>query len=222
MPCGTRTIARTVSINSAILNRTFIIFIALAFASCGRSYEIRDETHIWQPYREGDILVFESSSGITDSIFIQKIETYTNPNDPLAIFPTKFQTMFVVGEMTLRKPFVSTIGKLVTKEHVTLIEIRSGKENDRLHLTIRRPRDTTHFPTTVLQIPELNLMEASSIERNKFTIEAKEYYDNLRNSDDVNSYYWSKKLGYLGYELDNGEVCELTQFWRNGEDILEE
>jgi hypothetical protein len=209
-----------VIINSINLNRILIIFTAFTLASCGRTYEIREPTRAWQPYQEGDVLVFESTTGQTDSIFVQKIETYTNPDDHLDLFPTKFQTMFVSGEMTLRTPFVNTIGQLVTKEHITLIEISSGKKNDRLLLTIHRPRDTTDFPTTVLQVPELDSIETHSIKSEKFTIEAKEYF-NLPNSDDLKTYIWNKKLGYLGYELENGEVCTLTEFWRDGKNLLE-
>ena len=53
-------------------------------------------------------------------------------------------------------------------------------------------------------------------------IEAKEYYDNMKEfSFDLRYIYWSKELGYLKLEFKDNYVWELKGFLRNGNNILE-
>ena len=166
--------------------------------SC-RTYKISQNDLKWQPYKDGDVLVFESNKGELDTITIRSIEKYTNPDDPLAVFPNKLQSLFVIAQKSV-------------------IEMRANKGGTSIHFTIRLGINHLKYPSTVVDVKEL---ENVKMKEGRYIIEAKEYYDNMKDVPfDLRYIYWSKEYGYLGLEFKDNYIWSLKSFIRDGKEKL--
>lgn len=154
----------------------------------------------WQPYKEGDVLVFESNKGELDTIDIKSIEVYINPDDPLAVFPKKIESHFVIGQQSI-------------------LEMTANDENTDIKFTIKLGNNNLKYPGVVVNIQELKKMIPDIHKR--YVIVAKEYYDNLKDIPfDLLYIYWSKEYGYLGLEFKGNYIWTLKSFIRDGNEIL--
>jgi len=100
------------------MKSTYLIFlIVLCFIIGCKKHKLSKEDLKWQPYKEGDLLIFKSSKNKLDTIFITNIESFTNPGDHLAINPTYHQSLFVNGDVSLSEPRKQA-GRLFYKESV--------------------------------------------------------------------------------------------------------
>ncbi len=173
--------------------------MVLMLFSC-KTYKISQSDLEWQPYKKGDILIFESNKGEIDTINIKNVEVYTNPNDPLVVFPTKLQTLFVLGE------------------NAAVLEFKAGEKSTDIHFILRLGKNNLKYPCTVLDIKEFENMK---MKKGKYRIEAKEYYDNMKDVPfDLRYIYWSKEYGYLGLEFKENYIWTLKSFVRGGKEIL--
>ena len=196
-----------------------ILFNCLIIQSCSESYEISQESNNWQPYSIGDILVFESSKNEKDTIFIKAIDSYTNPSDPLDAFPDYYESLFITGNISLIKPYKSSIGKIVSKEHTNILKL-TANENDYIKFEFSK-KEAKYYGNTSFSI--------SSLEERK-PIEYGNYNDILFFENIEGDYYhrdnyiirlfWSKKFGYVRYELKDDYYWNLKEFVRNGKNIL--
>lgn len=184
-----------------------IILTALIFMlfSCN-TYKLTDADLEWQPYKVGDMLVFESSKGELDTIYIRSITINTGAEDPLAIFPDKIQTLFVLGERELLK-------------------MHSGKYGSKIAFKIRLGDNTDlRYPGTILNLEKLNLDAIKRVtynNQNCIKIKAEESRENLKNRPfDLRSIYYSKEYGYLSLEFKGNYIWKLKSFMRDGEKLF--
>ncbi len=201
-------------------NIIFIIFSVILTISCSRTYRLSKSDFEWQPYKKGDILVFKSIDNERDTIFINGIKSYLNPDDPM--MPKEYnETLFISGERSLSKPRKQA-GHLFYREYIDILEVFSGEENTYLTFVFKKKSDTLSYPTTVLSIDNLKykFKEKSKLSHNSILIEAKDYYD-LNFEYDLNFFWWSKQFGYVRYEFKNGIYWELEKFIRKGVNILD-
>lgn len=201
------------------MKRFFNFILISLLISCGTEYKIKPESFEWQPYEIGDKLVFESHSKQIDTVFVNEISDYTNPNDPLAVFPNYHTTYFVSGEISLLNPFTSSTGNKIFKDYVDLLALRSGKTTDYLTLNFAKRRDTLLYPEITLKISELKSKFENKSKYESIEIDI-ESYNNLPFSYEVKTILWSKEFGYTGYKFKNGNSWRLIKFIRNGKDIL--
>lgn len=175
-----------------------LITVLLMLFSC-RTYNISQSDLEWQPYKEGDILTFESSEGERETIEIKNVEVYKNPDDPLAVFPNKLQSVFVIAQKNV-------------------FEMNASRKGTAIHFAIRLGNKELKYPSTILGIKEL---EKIIKEDGNYVIEAKEFYDNMKDEPfDLRYIYWSKEYGYLGLEFKDKYKWILKSFVRGGKEIL--
>lgn len=182
------------------MKRVMILLgMVLMLFSC-KTYKLSKSDLEWQPYKIGDMLVFESNIGELDTIKIKNVETHINADDPLAVLPNRLQSLFVV-------------------EKRSFLEMEAGEKGSYIHFTIRLGKNKLKYPGVVLSIKEMN--ELIEDESGRYVIEAKEYYDNMKGRPfDLRYIYWSKKYGYLGLEFKDNYVWALKSFVREGKEIL--
>lgn len=192
-----------------------ILIISLMLLSC-KSYRLSKNDLEWQPYKEGDVLVFVSNKGEADTIQIKNIDIHTNANDPLAIFPTMLQSLFVSG-VYYHEPKKDIMGRMYNSSYRDILEMESNNTGSYITFTLHLGNHKLRYPRTLLTIKELgNLKE----ENCQYIIEAKEHYDNMKDYPfDLRYIYWSKVYGYLGLEFKDNYVWTLKSFMREGKEI---
>lgn len=195
-----------------------ILFLSSFLIQACKTQKLSKADKEWQPYSKGDVLVFKSSDDKRDSIFIDKVESHFNPNDPLRTSEKKYEFLFVSGEITLQKPIKTKLGHTFNRERIDILQMTSDDSRSYMKFVFSKKSDSLKYPTTVLSIDELKekIDEDSSVE-----IKAKEYYD-LPFDYDLESFLWNKKYGYTRFEFKNGTYLELEKFIRKGKNILEE
>lgn len=196
-----------------------IILTALIFMlfSCN-TYKLTDADLEWQPYKVGDMLVFESSKGELDTIKVENIEVLTGADDPLSVLPNKIQTLFVSG-LYYHKPKKDIMGRMFSTTSCSVIGMRANSSGSFIEFTIRLGENELKYPGVVQSIKEMS--ELNTDESGRYIIEAKEYYDNMKDRPfDLRYIYWSEKHGYLGLEFKNNYVWTLKSFIRGGEEMI--
>ena len=179
----------------------FCILCFSTFSLSCSTYKLTESDLEWQPYREGDLLVFKSNLGEIDTIIVRSIETYNNPDDPLAFLPNKIQSLFVNGKQNI-------------------LELDAGKKESYIHFTLKLGDKNLRCPNIIKSIKEL--AKKKSGQNEIIEIEATEYYDNLKELNfDLKNIYWSKEYGYIKLEFKNQYNWELQSFIRNGKNLIE-
>lgn len=194
-----------------------VVILTLFMINACTKYKLTKEDKKWQPYKEGDVLIFKSSKNEVDSIFISKIETSINGDDPLT--PKSFnQSLFIDADVSLKKPRIQN-KKPYYRESIGTLSMYAEKSGSYITFSLNKKNDTLDYPTLELSIDSL---------ANLFKIRSKLKYksieislgDNNDFSHDLKNYWWSKEFGYVRYEFKNGYYWELKKFLRKGKDIL--
>jgi hypothetical protein len=180
------------------MTRLFAIFsILFLITSIFKTYRISKSDLKWQPYKVGDVLVFESSEGRKETIEIKDIDKRTNPLDPLTLYPRS------------QSVFVETILKLKAWESGTYIDLK-------IHF---RESKFLYHGSTNLKIEEFEKYFEPSKEDAR--IEDFDLRTNLDREDVIlKSIYWSKKFGYLEIEYKDNYSWKLISFKRKGKEIF--
>jgi hypothetical protein len=178
--------------------------LIMSLFSC-RKYRLSDSDLVWQPYKVGDQLIFESNRGERDSITIKSIETHTNPDDPLAVFPSNKETLFVV-------------------DNAEILKLEAEKNGSYVQFRLRLGDNSLVSPWVLLDLnrTEIDRLEITDFSNKKvYKIMAKESKESLKDRPfDLRYIYWSKEYGYLGLEFKDGYIWKLKSFNRDKENIL--
>ncbi len=182
------------------MKKIIVLFSAMfVLNSCG-FYKLSKSDLSMQPYKAGDILIFESNKGELDTIEIKEVEVHTNFDDPLDLLPNMVQSLFVVAKYSV-------------------LEMRKYKTGAYIYFTIRLGDNDLKYPCMGLSIQELEKL--SEKENSKITIKAIQSCDNMKDRPfDLRYIYWSKKYGYLGLEFKDNYVWNLKSFVRDGIEIV--
>nr|WP_299484902.1 hypothetical protein [uncultured Allomuricauda sp.] len=198
--------------------KNYLIILALSsFLFACKSQKISNDDRKWQPYLKGDVLIFKSNENKKDSIFINKIESYNNPKDPLGASQKKYESLFISGEVSLKKPIKTRLGHTFNKERIDILEMVSDSNQTFIKFVFNKKSDSLKYPITVLTLDSLK----KRVNGDGFVkIDAKEYYD-LSFDYDLKSFIWNKKYGYTRFNLKNGTYWELEEFLRKDKNILD-
>ncbi|MEI6682867.1 MAG: hypothetical protein WCO44_09585 [Bacteroidota bacterium] len=175
-----------------------VVFSTLAL-SCS-SYKLSESDLGWQPYRKSDLLIFKSNNLETDSIMVRSVETLTNSDDHLAVFPNSIQSLFVNGKQNI-------------------LELQAGKKGSFIHFTLKLGNRYLKYPNVVESVKEIDQKKFDNNEI--IVIKAKEYYDNLKGQPfNLRCIHWSKVFGYVKLEFNNEYSWELQSFIRDGKNLM--
>lgn len=178
----------------------------MLFSSCG-VYRLSKSDLEWQPYKVGDVLVFESTKGEVDTVLIEAIKSYMNADDPLALFPDYDQSLFIS----------------LKKNILCLTKNRFGSYMELSFFL--KTKDRKSYPITFVTLSDEYISKLDTIVFNGypvFKIEAKTKAYTLSHIDwDLQYFYWSKQYGYMAFEFKEGYKWYLKSFVRDGVKILE-
>jgi hypothetical protein len=187
------------------LRLAIVLVLIIVLFSC-RKYRLSDDDLEWQPYRVGDLLIFESSKGELDTIEIKNVDAHYHPDDPLSILPSSHESLFVIDRSS------------------GILTLKTEKSGSYVVFDLRLGNNTLKYPVVTLDLnkKEIDQLEVTQfIAKNVYKIVAKESFSNLKDRPfDLRYIYWSKEYGYLGLEFKDGYTWKLKSFARAGENLL--
>lgn len=177
----------------------------LFFSACTVS-RLSKQDLAWQPYLVNDKIIFESSKGEIDSVKIESIEKYNNPDDPLALFPNRVQTLFVVTK------------------HGSIAEFNATKYGSEIEFQLRLGKNNLKYPSISLSLENGGIEKEEMVDfdsKRCYKITARQSYSNLQDMPfDLKYIYWSKQYGYLGLEFKDGYTWKLKSLIREGRNVF--
>ena len=199
-----------------LFTKCLSISLLVTVFSCGKTHRISDTDLAEQPYHVGDTLIFMSSTNLVDSIFIDEIERFKSPSDPLDLFPDYTETVHISAHISLLEPYVSSINKMVQHEYMSFLSLRGSENSAYFDFELNKPRDTLRYRDFMVPIDSI---------RGKGMNEVIEINSNIYESIfpfpyDLERIFWSRKYGFVKYEFSNGLSWQLIAFIRRGENIL--
>ena len=204
---------------SHILTKAVVVVMIFIQFGCETHY-LSKSSKEYIPYQIGDMLIFQKNNKQIDTLWITEIEKYVNPDDPLDVFPTRYQTMFVSGEISMREIKKDIYDRPITRRFQQVLEIESDKDGDDHFLFVFDNKNEPFInPRIAKKLSELknclNNVEYSC------EIAVKESYSLASSEEnDLVSFNWSKYHGYKKFKYLNGDEYELIEFWRNKKNIL--
>lgn len=151
---------------------------------------------IWQPYQQGDSLVFFNNKGDTIRWGISQIDTRSNPSDPLLLLNHRIYSTFV-----------STMSNFDAIIHI--------REEESIKTIYFEPR----FRRGCIKVieDEKNHTNLDSIKYNQMDLfKITPHPTDLRIEPYQKTIYWSSQYGYIKIFYSDGVVWELKSLSRNG------
>jgi len=188
-----------------------ILFLSLSLG-CKR-YDLSVHDLEWNPYKEGEILIFENNHHIRDSIFVLSIEKTKKADDPLSISPDYLESLDVIVRHTdpvsvepryIQNTFLSLFA---TKAKNTHINFRLAMRNAWFYAGDYSVSELNGLPTKSLTVGNIVYDDVIKLEP-----KSSEFVDR---DEFVTSVYWSKNRGYIRIDLRKGDIWELINSQRN-------
>lgn len=194
------------------MGRNALIAMTMFFFGCGKNYSLSKSDLRWNPYKGGEVLVFKSNQGDTDTIYVRIIEKAKTDDDPLAASPNKREVLNVVVKHTNPTPTNSK-----DQMEDSFLELYAARDKNTL-IDFDLMAKNSWFYGESFYINDLNRLKESTLDINGniykdvVVIEPQEkirneYYD--EREEFVTKIYWSKSKGYIRYDLKNGVFWEL-------------
>lgn len=155
---------------------------------------------VWQPYQQGDSMVFFNNRGDTVCCGIYSIENVSNPSSPLSPL-----------EHWIFSTFVNT------SEFETIIDVSE-------ELGVKRIDFEPLFQRGNIEVieGEKNQTNLGSINYNQMDLlKITPHPNDLLIEPYLQMIYWSSQYGYVKVFYSDGEIWELNTLNRNGEIIYE-
>ena len=186
------------------------MFISITSCSQNRTY-LDEEEKNWNPYKKGQVLIFESVEYGRDSIQILELE-FRFP-DGLGVVDYN-ESLFVLGESASQ----IDLGKQFSNAY-SLIKISSKTEKKPSHIEYQIELKNTKFIggqkflfQNLMELPEIQHEVAYGTFNDVVIIGNKKNYSKF--SKAIELFYWSKSKGFLAFDKYDGAKWELV-------DILE-
>ncbi len=197
-----------------ILRLVIITTVIIGLASCGsRTYRLSETDFDWMPYKGKDTLIFTSTDGDTDTLFLKNgnrnMEYEVNP---LSVRPPDSTEAF---EVSYQYNFFDTAQQLYNFRVFPLIILKRTKE--------RTTAVGFYIITDDASFCGLKYFEMEYLNRQKLTIlqtSLREYHDVFIfepdfNCSEVSKIYWSKSNGLVRFDKINGSHYTLTKKYSN-------
>ena len=189
----------------------FMTIATLMFGmfGCSKTSKLNIADLKWNPYKGGEVLVFHSNQGDTDTIFVQNVRRAKTDDDPLAMFPNQSEVLNVIVKHTDPIPPNRNQGYSedsffelwAASDKNTRIRFKLSAKNSWFYGDYYHKNDLENLTTTTLTTKSITYNDVIVLEP-----QSKEYYDR---DAFVTAVYWSKSKGYVRYDLKNGVYWEL-------------
>jgi len=192
-----------------------ILVLCITVNSCKMIYQLKQKELQWQPYKLGDELIFKSSKGMYDTLYVKNIFFSRYRADPLDLF-ADYNHYLGVNLAKNDKGRTSSI---------SLNKYRNGS-NMKFDFIIGDDY-FLKYPTFSMNIDSLERKQI--ITDNRFgknipylKLKTEQTPDNLKKfSFEMIYIYWSKEFGYLELEFIDGYNWKLISFKRDGKIIYQ-
>lgn len=186
-----------------------IIILMLHTLGCTKTDKLNADDLKWNPYKGGEVLVFNSNQGDTDTIFVKSIEKAKAVNDNLAIFPKHHEILNVSVQHTDPTPPNRAQGYsedfffdlYATNDKNTIISFDLMAKNAWFYADSYYKNELEKLPITTLSSKNFTYTDVIKLEP-----QSQEFYER---DEFVTVVYWSKSKGYIRYDLKNGVYWEL-------------
>ena len=189
-----------------------IFLLIIQLTSCGKTIRLADEDFRWIPYKGTEILVFSSSTGDTDTIFLLGTNRQTAPSDPLDVFPTELEHYTIASRHSDPAPSDRNHHYLES----VFLEL-SASEYKSPYLTLHHTgKDAWFYGGQFMELKDLDTLHLVSLVTKLKTyhdivILYPESYEYLGRSDFITRIYWSKSKGIIRYDKKDSIYWELTR-----------
>ncbi|WP_430410681.1 hypothetical protein [Kordia sp.] len=194
-----------------------LMILLLIFTSC-KVYKLDHSDYDWQPYKKGDILIFENSNGKIDTINVRESNTRNAKEiTPYKFFSEKHQINSSRGELNNDAPTIVQSKPILFKRNISLVYI--GRENDSAYIGFSEYKPPANYNIFVpIKKMEDFIYEDNLLGKCYKVNNIDNYYNGFNNP--LNSLFFSKKYGYLRFNFKDGNFVQLRKFIRNGVNIL--
>jgi|SRR5688572_27482034 len=185
---------------------TILIFNMLG---CTKTYKLTADDLKLNPYKGGEILVFNSNQGETDTIFVLEVRKHKARIDPLSTVPQFKEKLEVVVQYT--NPIA--YGGKEERDKDIFFDLSTGENGD-ISLGFRpKAKNAWFYSPNGYSRDQFEKLPISKLATKKY-----EYDDVIKLEPDMRFYdretfvamvYWSKSKGYVRYDLKNGVYWEL-------------
>ncbi len=192
------------------------LFSTSFLMSCGQSNSLSEEDYKWMPYTGNETLVFKSTTGETDTIFLLKKDTLFAYAEPQSINGIKYEVVSIFCK--------HTDSNIPNGKHRYLNNIFfkvEKAEDNRTEIDIRvLAKDAKFYKLSTIKIDSLNKENPSSLQTqygqydDVYVINAEDYLGNLhQRSNFITKVFCSKSNGLIRYEKKDTVYWELAKKW---------
>ena len=193
-----------------MLKISLVVFWLLFMTSSCKSYKLTRDDLKWNPYKGNEILVFQNDNGDIDTIFVISVERLKNPDDPLAVSPNYHESVEVMVKHSdptppndhryLQSPFLKLYS---AKDKNTLINFALTAKNAWFYSGKYNKNELEKLATAELVTKNFKYDDVL-----RLVPKSMEYFER---DEFITTVYWSKKDGYVRFDLKNGVYWELIK-----------
>jgi len=187
-------------------------FICLfIITSCGKTIKLSEKDFSWVPYKGNEILVFNSTTGETDTLFLLGVGRESVPSVPLDLFPTNLDHFSIGAKHSDPSP-PSGNHRYLESDFFNLSVGEDKESYLSIHFTAK---DAWFYGGSFLDLKDLDTIKQVTLET-----KAKRFTDIIILNPDSDEYsnrsnfitylYWSKSQGLIRYDKKDGVYWELT------------
>ena len=193
--------------------RPSLLLLCLCIFACAKKHKFKNDDLLWQPYKGGEVLIFQSEKGELDTIFIHEtIKSSIVPYGPgWGLLPEKFETLCIRARHSDPSPPRGSDHRYLNG---CILRLNSVKEPDQLWIQFsiaaknawfyhsnRMKSDLNKLPKVRLQTPYKTFKDIIIIESNDDEYKERSNY--------IERIYWSMAEGYVRYDLKNGRYWHM-------------
>lgn len=189
-----------------------IFLLIIQLTSCGKTIRLADEDFKWIPYKGTETLVFSSTIGDTDTIYLSGSDRQTVPSDPLDVFPTELEHYTIAARHSDPAPSDGS------QHYINSIFLElSASEDKSPYLTINHlGKDAWFYGGDFMELKDLDTLQLVSLVTKLKTYHDivllyPESYEYSGRSDFITRICWSKSEGLIRYDKKDSIYWELTR-----------
>jgi hypothetical protein len=190
--------------------KVWLILISALSISCGRTYTLSDEDHKWIPYKGNETLVFHSTTGEADTIFLLKKEMMYGYPDP--IFGTnKYEIESIFCRHT--DPYPPSKQHRYLENYFVQIN-KSADKHSRLTIDLSA-KDAKYYRLhspkidSIKELKPLTLKTKNKTYDDILVFESEDWLNFKTRSNYVTHIYWSKSQGLVRFDKQDSVFWEL-------------
>ncbi len=195
----------------------FFLVSFLLCSSCVRNYKIPPEDYSLLPYKGHETLVFHSSKGDIDTIFLEGEKRFASWTNQWSLFPKNAEYLDLIAKRS--DPTEGKQRYLDSSKFVTLIN--DGESKLCIDFTAKAAwfyGDSIYTKKALLKAKTINIQIGNTIYNDVIVlIPNKEYHEKVDGklvdrSNTIYKLYWSKKSGFIGYDKKNEQWVLIKRY----------